>query len=185
VGRDHHWHGRVPARLFGSWRSGFLSTKCPSVPTWRHTPIQSSDLNGFFYSLSGGTHKGFPSLSGASNGTMWGKGEEFFRSFDPELSDRRRHLRFDEPGEQRGGCCHLCQSRCCRCYRQFSRAGAIRSKMKNRRPRKAWLAASQLSAGSRIRLTRKYSPTARLDDRIEVPNEHEGSLPNKSSGISR
>jgi hypothetical protein len=35
--------------------------------------------------------------------------------------------------------------------------------MKNRRPRKAWLAASQLSAGSRIRLTRKYSPTARLD----------------------
>jgi hypothetical protein len=51
----------------------------------------------------------------------------------------------------------------CRCYRQFSRAGAIRSKMKNRRPRKAWLAASQLSAGSRIRLTRKYSPTAPLD----------------------
>src|SRR5262245_35578848 len=51
----------------------------------------------------------------------------------------------------------------CRCYRQFSRADAIRSKMKNRRPRKAWLAASPLSAGSRIRLTRKYSPTARLD----------------------
>ena len=48
-----------------------------------------------------------------------------------------------------------------------------------------WLAASQLSAGSRIRLTRKYSPTARLDADIEVPNEHEGSLPNKSSGISR
>ena len=39
-------------------------------------------------------------------------GEEFYRSFDPELSDRRRYLRFDEPGEQRGRCCHLCQSRC-------------------------------------------------------------------------
>jgi hypothetical protein len=30
-------------------------------------------------------------------------------------------------------------------------------------PKKAWLAANQLSARSRIRLTRKYSPTARLD----------------------
>ena len=65
-----------------------------------------------FLSLSGGTHKRFPSWPDVSKGKMRVRGEEFYRSYDRELSDRRGHLRFDEPGEQRGGCCHLCQSRC-------------------------------------------------------------------------
>ena len=42
---------------------------------------------------------------------------------------------------------------------QFSRSVAIRSKMKSRR----WSVASQLSARSRVRITRKFLPTARLD----------------------
>src|SRR4030095_5589054 len=60
----------------------------------------------FFLSLSGGTH-----ISGSRVGPMYQKGkmrvrgEEFYRSYDRELSDRRGHLRFDQPGEQRGGGC--------------------------------------------------------------------------------
>jgi hypothetical protein len=56
-----------------------------------------------FYALSGGTHKRFPSWSDASKDTMRVRGKEFYRSFDPELSDRRRHLRFDEPVNSAAG----------------------------------------------------------------------------------
>jgi len=92
---------------------------------------------------------------------IWPATEEFHGSLNPELSDRRRHLRFDEPGEQRGGCCDFRQSRCQR--RQVT-AGAGNSAEPARFDQK-WKAGVQEKPG---RLRAGFQPVRASRSRADI-----------------